>query len=64
MIFDKSAVDAALSKYSSMGSGHLELTFIEQMLVSTCLDISHDYPDMRTHPDFVRVGNELITAKL
>jgi hypothetical protein len=35
---------SALSKFSSMGSGHLELTDMEQLLVNEEINISKDYP--------------------
>ncbi len=37
----------ALSKFSSMGCGHLELTCLEQLLVNEELNISHLYPQLK-----------------
>jgi hypothetical protein len=37
-------LEAALSKFSSMGSSHLELTDMEQLLVNEEINISKDYP--------------------
>ncbi len=40
-------LNMALSKFSSMGSNHLELTKMEQLLVNEELDISKYYPNLK-----------------
>ena len=42
----------AISKYSSTGIHHLKLNLTEQILVSTLLNISSDYPNMETDPQY------------
>jgi len=42
----------AISKFSSMGLGHLKLNLTEQVLVSTELDISEQYPNMKNDPNY------------
>ncbi len=47
-----SAFSKAISKYSSTGQNYLDLNLTEQILISTEIDISKNYPDMENDPQY------------
>jgi hypothetical protein len=42
----------AISKFSSMGASYLELDLAEQILVSTELNVSNQYPNMKQDTNY------------